>query len=132
MSSNKEIWESYTRYTKDLTEYSRKLGFAGVAIFWILKNPDGSFSVLMKIALIFFILFFVFDIAQSYVGSRRRLEWNQSEEQKMFAKYETIDGEYHWPRELDIPAQRYFRLKVGALISAYSLIVAEMMLRFVQ
>ncbi|MBN1182230.1 MAG: hypothetical protein JXB49_08080 [Bacteroidales bacterium] len=40
-----ELWDQYQRYTKDVTEYSRKLAFAVAAICWFFKSDSVTFPV---------------------------------------------------------------------------------------
>jgi hypothetical protein len=72
-----ELWENCEDYTEILSNNSRQLAFAAIAVCWTLK-PTSDLHVLPTLLLwaIFFILiFFIFDIAQYVTGTiiNRRL-----------------------------------------------------------
>ena len=121
---NADVWENYKEYTRDVTENSRKLAFAGVAICWILRRDDGSFPVLAIGALLFIVAYFILDIVQSMVSAIRLKRWIQQEEKTIWeeSNQESIEGEYLLPRDLDRPAQIIFYCKIGALLFGFSFI----------
>ncbi len=66
---NKEAWANYKDYTRDVTEHSRKLGFAGIAVVWVLKPENGDFSILSLLSLFFVIAYFLTDVGQYVTGA---------------------------------------------------------------
>lgn len=63
--TNTRVWEIYSEYTKDITQYTRKIAFAGGAICWLFKNPQSfeqTFPYNINLALVLLIAFFVLDI----------------------------------------------------------------------
>lgn len=119
---NAEVWAQYKDYTRDITEFSRKLGFAGAAICWVLKLPDGSFSECTLYALAFFVLFFVADTLQGLAGALMLRTWIRSEEKKKYSETNTIEGEYDKPPWLDYPAFTLFLLKIVALLIGFAFV----------
>src|SRR6266571_2604884 len=117
--TNREVWEHYRDYTKDITEYSRKLGFAGAAICWFFKAPDFKFPIWILISFLFLLAFFVCDLSQSLVAAYRHRGWIRREEIKNFEETGKIEGDYQKPWGLDIPVFRLFILKVVCLFVAY-------------
>jgi len=126
---NSEVWDQYKAYTKDITEVSRKLGFAGAAICWILKTPQGIFSNSVLWALAFIVAFFISDILQSLSGALLLRYWIRSEEIKIWEANSTLDGEYLKPVWLDYPSFTFFLLKVFSLLVGFIFIAVEIFKR---
>ncbi len=127
---NSTAWSNYVDYTRDLTEFSRKLAFAGIAICWVLKPENGSFSQTTLIAISLIVLFFVLDITQYSLGAIRWRNWIQAEENKKFEKTGSIEGDYSPPQDLDHPVFITFWLKVAVLSLGFLSIGAEVVQRF--
>jgi len=116
---NSDLWKSYEFYTGELTKYSRQLAFAGAAICWFFKSPEITFPRSINVALIFIILFFVFDILQYFLSAHLIRWWTRKEEKRMWEKEETIEGEYQKPWWVDSPAFIFFNLKAILLSAAF-------------
>ncbi len=126
---NAEAWKQYKEYTKDITEVSRKLGFAGTAICWVLKTPEETFSTSVLWGLAFFVGFFVADVLQSFVGALLLRFWLRREELKKWHTTETIEGEYLKPGWLDYPSFGLFLIKVFLLLLGFAMLTAEILSR---
>ena len=126
---NAEAWEQYKAYTRDITEVSRKLGFAGAAICWILKTPQGTFSNSVLWSLIFLVAFFISDVLQSFTGALLLRCWIRTEEIKIWQVKNTLDGEYLKPGWLDYPSFTFFLLKVLFLLVGFIFIAVEILKR---
>lgn len=126
---NYEVWEQYKSYTRDVTEVSRKLGFAGTAICWVLKLPEGGFSSSVLFALIFFVGFFVADILQSFLGALFIRNWLRIEEVNKWKETQSIEGEYLKPGWLDYPSFTFFLLKVIFLLVGFYFLAVEILSR---
>ena len=126
---NSEAWEQYKSYTRDITEVSRKLGFAGAAICWVLKNPEGSFSPCVLWSLAFFVGFFVADVLQSFIGALLLRSWIRREEITRWNEAQSIEGEYLKPGWLDYPSFGLFLAKVVLLLVGFALLAVEILSR---
>lgn len=116
---NSELWKQYDTSTKDLSDNTRKLGFASVAIIWILKGQNPEFPIVLRYSLLFVVLFFLCDIFQYWIQSLRLKNWIEQEEKRRYEKDRTIEGEYEKPKNLDIPSFRLFKAKTLFLIISY-------------
>lgn len=117
--NNSEAWGQYKDYTRDVTEYSRKLGFAGAAICWFFKDASAVFPGLILYALAFLVIFFIFDILQGMAGALLTRQWLHREELKRLADSGSVEGDYYKPRWLDYPAFTLFLLKVASLVMGF-------------
>ena len=116
---NSELWESYSDYTKILTETARKLGFAAAAICWFFKAPDNSFPSHILIALGFVVLYFISDMLQFLFGAIVLRFWTRSKEKKMCRETGTIEGDYKKPAWLDYPSFTLWWIKVVCLLLGF-------------
>ena len=126
---NAEVWDQYKAYTRDITEVSRKLGFAGAAICWILKTPQGAFSNSVLWSLIFLVAFFISDVLQSFTGALLLRYWIRTEEIKNWQSNNTLDGEYLKPVWLDYPSFTFFIMKVLFLLVGFVFLAMEILSR---
>lgn len=117
--NNQEAWGQYKDYTRDITEFSRKLAFAGAAICWVLKRKDGTFPEHVLTALVFIVGFFIADILQSFIGALLLRRWITKEEIKKWMEFQTIEGEYQKPRWLDYPSYTLFIVKIVLLLIGF-------------
>ncbi|MHC4424465.1 MAG: hypothetical protein ACYSYV_00040 [Planctomycetota bacterium] len=122
---NQEVWAQYKDYTRDVTDYSRKLAFAGAAICWMLKSSDGSFSKNILVALAFFVGYFISDVFQSLAGALLLRRWIRQEEIKQWRENESIDGDYLKPARLDYPSFAFFLLKVSFLLVGFGFVGSD-------
>ena len=72
-----ELWENSEKYTELLSNNSRQLAFASIAVCWTLKYPEKPdiLPSLLLWVIIFIMLFFIFDMLQYVFGTiiNRRL-----------------------------------------------------------
>ena len=127
--TNAELWDQYQRYTRDATEFGRKIGFAAAAICWFFRNDAGAFPAPIVWALLWLVGFFVADLLQSLVSAAVYRVWIQRQETKRKAETGTIQGEYRKPRKLDYPAYTFFWIKMLFLFLAYLSIGHELWTR---
>ena len=128
--NNREAWENYKEYTRDVTEFSRKLAFAGIAIVWVLMPEEGLFSNMSLLALVFIILYFLGDVTQYLTGALRWYRWINSEEEKNIELSGSIEGNYSPPLSLDVPVFYLFWIKMVFLVLGFALLGAEIWQRF--
>ena len=121
-----ELWQSYQGYTRDLTEHSRKLGFAGAGICWFFKTPQVTFPPLIYWALIFFVGYFIADVLQSLCGALLTRWFTQNKEFELLHRTNSIEGDVDRPRWLDWPAFSLFLTKSGFLLVGFVFIVFEL------
>jgi uncharacterized protein involved in cysteine biosynthesis len=127
-----DLWESYTRYTRDLTEHGRTLGFAGVAICWLLKNNDLTFPLTIYIALFFFVLYFIADVSQALCGALQHKKLAERLEHELRVANKPDDTEIDKPRSLDWPAFRFFLAKGVLLAMGFGFIAIHLFLVWVR
>ena len=125
----KELWEQYQGYTKDLTDFSRKLGFGGIAVCWVLKLENGTFSDQTIRGLVFVVAFFLFDVLQGLTAAIVLRVWIRRQEKVRWASTGTLDGEYSKPYWIDYPAYLFFLLKISALLLSFVFIGLELLSR---
>lgn len=122
---NASAWGNYVDYTRDITEFSRKLAFAGIAICWIIKPAESGFSVFSLGAIALIVSFFIFDLAQYSIAAIRWYRWIKSEERANLEKHASLEGDYSPPDDMDRPVFIAFWMKVASLVSGYFLIGLE-------
>lgn len=127
---NSEAWKNYEGYTRDVTEFSRKLAFAGIAIIWVLKPEENIFSNISLLSLSFIVTYFLVDIVQYLTGAIRWYRWINSEEESNFKQTGSIDGDYTPPVRLDKPVFYLFWIKVFFLILGFIFLGVEIVYRF--
>lgn len=126
--TNHEVWEIYSEYTKDTTQYARKIAFAGGAICWLFKNPqtlEQTFPYNINLALVFLMFFFVLDILQGLSAILIRRFWNQTKEKEFKNEYNTIEKEYFQPKWIDTPPFIFFLIKLTSLLFAFFFIAKQ-------
>lgn len=126
---NADVWDQYKSYTKDVTELSRKLGFAGAAICWVLKSPNGALSSSVLLSLAFFVLFFMADTLQGVLGALILRVWIRREEKRMWTESGSLDGEYLKPPWLDYPSFSLFLMKIVFLLVGFAALAVEIFSR---
>jgi hypothetical protein len=124
-----DLWKQYQSYTRDLTEHSRKLGFAGVAVCWIFRSSSFTFPPLIYWALAFFVAYFISDIFHYLVGAVLTKFHVEKEEFRLLQETGSIDGDVPKPRWLDWPAYGFFIAKAIFMILAFVFIGCELVVR---
>lgn len=121
-----EFWKQYQNYTRDLTEHSRKLGFAGVAVCWVFRSSDYTFPTLIYWSIGFFVAYFIFDILHYLLGAVLTKRYIQKEEFRLFQETGSIDGDVLKPRWLDWPSYTFFITKAVVMIVGFVFIAFEL------
>ena len=116
---NADLWAQYNNFTKDLSDNIRKLGFASAAISWLFRGETNAFPEMIKLSLGFVVLFFLFDIAQYFLGAILVKFWTEFKENEFKKSIGTIEGEYYKPLWLDYPSFICWFLKCLALLISY-------------
>ena len=112
----KDALANYDYFTSKISEISRQLGFAGIALIWLFKNegkgvPEGlrwpTALIVLALALDFFHYFY----ASAAWGIFHRFKESASDV--------TADTEFLAPLWLNFPHLIAFWLKLGATAAAY-------------
>lgn len=75
------LFNESKEYSKELTDFSRKLAFAAAAICWFFKKePAVTFPNAIYLSLLFIILFFIFDVLQYFLGAITLYIWTRKKE----------------------------------------------------
>jgi len=118
----KDIQEDYYFFTGKVSDLTRQLALAGIAVIWIFRNPDLQTNlipdklisplVFLGLALSFDLLQYVYQSAAwaLFYGYHRRI------------KHKKDDTEIDENAKLNIVSWIFFGLKVGFTIVAYLLI----------
>ena len=122
---NEAVWASYREYTIELTKHARQMGFAGIAVCWLFREPGGDMSLPVVGALGLLTLFFVADAAQYLVGAVQLKRWMESEEERFQNIRGTIEGDYAIPKALDRPTFALWSLKLVLLLVGFGLLGVE-------
>ena len=110
MTSSKDAWSTVARYRDELNTNGRKIALGGAALAWTLKTGN-SFPSPIGVSLIFFVLFFLNDLIQLFVGYHKRRNYLRALEQKykqdgiekpLEANYSFNQGIEKWPYRLSI------------------------------
>jgi len=120
--TNKEVWNQYKEYSQTTSEISRKFAFAGIAICWLFRDHNNDFPTLVMIAIIFLLIFFLFDLLQYLISTLLLKRWIRKEEIKMWESTGELDGNYNKPTWIDIPAFSFFIIKLLSLIISFFLL----------
>ncbi len=116
---NAEVWKHYKEYTRDVTEYSRKLAFAAGALCWFFKDENSEFPLRIEVSILFIVVFFISDILQGCTGAFVHRCWIRSEEKRQWKASKTIEGEYDKPAWIDYPATTFFLVKIFGLLVSF-------------
>lgn len=117
--TNQDAWTQYKEYSKATSDIARKMAFAGIAVCWLFRETNNSFPSIVFNALIFLLIFFIFDLLQYLVSTLLVKNWIRKEEIKMWESTGKIEGNYQNPEWLDLPAFTFFLLKIIALIVSF-------------
>lgn len=126
-----ELWRNQEKYSRDLTEHSRKLAFAVAAICWFFKSETITFPPAIFWSLIFLVGFFVFDVLHYLWGAVRYRRFIYREEEKLGNQ---LDGDPNVPvtRKLDRPIFAMFWLKSAFLLASFAMLLMEFFYRIWQ
>ena len=118
------LWKEQQAYTRDLTEHSRKLGFAVAAICWFFRSPNVTFPPAVLWSLVLLVGFFVSDVLHYFIAANLyRVFIHRAEEQIGDQLDETSEADV--PRWLDLPGFILFWLKTLFLLASFSMLLVE-------
>ena len=120
--TNKEIWQHYAEYTDKVTSIARKLGFAAIAVIWVIGGSTTNLTASLRYALLVVVLYFMMDLFQFFVGSLIMRRWIRNTEKFLWKEKKSIEGNYQKPAWLDIPSYILWLLKILILFFGYFLI----------
>jgi hypothetical protein len=89
MPTIEKIWEKKNGYTKSASELSRSLCFAGLAVVWIFRVPNGEYSAIpgpLMWCAFGFALALALDLLQYFVGASRTKAFGNSIEKEIEAQ----------------------------------------------
>ena len=121
-----ELWAQYQSYTQNLTEHSRKLGFAGVAICWFFRAEDFTFPAWIYAALVSFVAYFLCDILHMFIGALLTRRIAEKEEFRLLQETGSITGNVKKPRWIDWPAFTFFCMKTVLLMLGFVFIASNL------
>jgi hypothetical protein len=113
--------ESFYTFSGKLSDITRQLAFAGIAIIWLFKKDvSGIPAVPEKLLLpgLLIVISLGFDMAQYIVGS---LIWRWVYRHKEKTRVSEDVDDQHSER-LELPIFLFFVLKIAALLVSYTLI----------
>jgi hypothetical protein len=115
--------ETFYFYSGKVSDLSRQLAFAGIAVIWIFKKDVATDKLTIPGALTLPLLLLVaclgFDILQYFAGS---VVWRCVYRAKERAGFDEVQDLGHHSPWLEAPIWLFFLLKFLSLISAYTLI----------
>lgn len=117
-----EYKKDYYFFSGKVSDLTRQMAFAGLAIIWVFKSSIGDKISIEKelfLPAILFVLSLSFDICQ-YIY--QTIAWNWFFEKHEKAKVKE-DDDILAPRWMNYPSNVFFWLKVFALLSAYVIII---------
>ena len=100
--TNQEAWAQYKEYSHTTSEIARKFAFAGIAICWFFKSEENKFSEIVLLALILFVIYFLFDLLQYLVSSFLYKNWIRKSEIKKWEQTGKIEVDYYNPTWIDV------------------------------
>lgn len=122
-----EVWSTYEEYTKELTQHSRKLGFTGVAVCWLLRTEAFDFPAPVLWALLLIVIFFVLDACQYGIGAviHYRLASRTEDEAEVEGVRELRDLDVEKRKGFDRLPRLLFIIKLAALSTSYFILLIQ-------
>jgi hypothetical protein len=116
--------ETYYEFTGKVSDISRQLAFAGIAVIWIFKKdaPGTGLTVPGELLLpdIFIVLALSFDLLQYCIGTVTWFFFYRIKEMREVSEEAELGRHSEW---LDVPINTVFWFKVICLGAAYVLIL---------
>ncbi|MCK5608178.1 hypothetical protein KAR91_40225 [Candidatus Pacearchaeota archaeon] len=113
----KEYKKEYQDFSSKLSDNTRKLAFAGIAIVWVFKQAKNGIFILpnlLKLAMLMFVITLSFDLLQYTYQTALWGLFHRHYEKKFGEDYELTAPKYfNWP------SISFFWLKVIALVAGY-------------
>ena len=114
-----DMWEKYTSYTRNASEITRSLCFAGLALIWLLRQTEhgkSSIPQLLQIGALLIVLAMFLDLAQYVVGAIRVKRVATHFEKLLKTNPETP---VLYPDKHPIPMERLLYSKIACVVVAY-------------
>ena len=114
----KDYKEVYYEFSGKLSDNTRRLAFAGIAIVWIFKQEkEGTFILpdMLKLAVLMFVITLSFDLLQYIFQTIIWGTFHRHYEKKLNDQ----DFELTVPKYFNWPANFFFWSKVLALVAGY-------------
>lgn len=127
----KEAWGAYDIYTGKVSDLSRQLSFAAIAIVWIFKIDDkGEYNIPgdLTLPLVLIVMSLLLDLCQYIYGAvfwkvvARKKELEHVETEEEFGIY----PQWLWPMDI------LLLLKVAFMIAAYGFLLGFLYVRLLQ
>lgn len=112
-----KVREHYTAQTAKLSEVSRSLGLAGLAIVWIFRSEAGRIPPLLFVPAGLFVLSLAADLLQYMIGA-----WNWQTQASLVQKSAEED-EHKVPSSVNLWPQRLHVLKGPLVLFAYAVLI---------
>ena len=126
----KDIYSEYSAQTRKLSEFGSKFGFSAIAICWVLREENYSFSLLIVCSLVFCILYFILDVSQYFVSAISLRSLARKLESKINDMKRDINlQEVAKPTNFELVPFVIFILKYPFLLASYLMIAAELLNR---
>jgi hypothetical protein len=113
-----DMWAKRATYTRTASEIARNLCFAGLALVWVLRVPDGTRSAIpqpLQIGALFIVLSLLLDLAQYIVGAVLVKRVAKDFEERLRKDPKTV---VEYPDDYPIPMQCLFFAKITTLLIA--------------
>lgn len=125
----KDYLDDFDTYTSKASEVNRQLAFAGIAIIWLFKNPEGNKSLFtheLITPLFCLIISLSLDLFQYLLGS---IIWGIFFEikERQINKGEIKDNDIKANRILSYAITFFFVLKIIAMCIAYYFLLAYLL-----
>lgn len=125
----KDYLDDFDTYTSKASEVNRQLAFAGIAIVWLFKNPEGDkylFTHELIIPLFYLIISLSLDLFQYLLGS---IIWGTFFEikERQINRHEIKDNDIKANRILSYAITFFFFLKIIAMCIAYYFLLAYLL-----
>lgn len=127
-----EAWRPVEEYTRETSVFARKLGFAGIALAWILRSGEFQFSWLVLLGLGLLILYFALDVLHYVIATRKTRAWLYGVEEKGWKETGALPDAYPpRPRDLDKWPWRLWHAKLATLSLGHTALILEVLRRLV-
>lgn len=124
-----EHWNIYVEYTNTVSENARKLAFGSAAVCWFFKSQNITFPPAVYGALLFIILYFLFDLLQYFSAAFIRRIWIRKMEIELYKKTGSIEGNMDQPDWIDKPVYIFYILKISSLLITFCFLISEFLYR---
>jgi hypothetical protein len=126
MAKLSEIWGKYYTYTRNASDQVRSLCFAGLAVVWIFREPNGENSSAIPTLLIWCALLFIIalalDLLQNLVGAYRVRTFARAIELGKKGKHDA-ERDYQFSKRHPLPMECLWYGKVAVALGGWTLLL---------